>query len=107
MISYAASTGNKGSPRHTETRRDTAERYIIDDYNPQGKTTGCADCAIVHGKTTLPPEIQDQEGGIGNPRAGCYRQPAWGMMLGHTPSRASGRSELRRYIGGGLVLVYN
>ena len=32
MISYAASTGNKGvSPRHAETRRVMAERYIIDN----------------------------------------------------------------------------
>ena len=61
------------SPRHTETRRDTAERYIIDKYKPQGKQTGCADCAMMRDETTLPPEIQDQEGGIGNPQVGRYR----------------------------------
>ena len=74
VISYAASTGNKGvSPRHTETRRDTAERYIFENYKPQGKQTGCADCAMMQAETTLPPEIQDQEGGRGNPMDGCLQ----------------------------------
>ena len=58
MIDYAA------------LRPQKVYRSNFENSKPQGKKTGCAHCAMMQDDTTLPPEIQDQEGGRGNPRVG-------------------------------------
>ena len=53
-------------------------RSFFDSSKPQGKKTGCADCVMMHDKTTLPPETRGQEGGNGNPWVGRLQEAHMG-----------------------------